>query len=127
LTPDFPTYFGTPAFTAEDTFTWDAKKVNVKTLTCPAHLGKHSDAPIHFSEDGSTVDELPVKSLVCHLAILDVREVAAGDSDYRVTSEDITAFEAAHGPSGSLCPKDHRVGKSTNNEAHGELDSRVER
>lgn len=97
LTPDFPTYFGTPAFSAEDTFTWDENKVNLKTLTYPEHVGTHFDAPIHFSEDGATVDELPIESLVCPLAIVDVRRSATADADYRLTPDDISAFEAEHG------------------------------
>ena len=97
LTQDFPTYFGTPAFSAEDTFTWAENRVNLKTLTYPEHVGTHFDAPIHFSEDGSSIDELPVDSLVCPLAIIDVREAAVEDADYRVTPDDIAAFEAAHG------------------------------
>ena len=97
LTPDFPTYFGTPAFTAEETFTWDENKVNLKTLTYPEHVGAHFDAPIHFSEDGATVDEIAVENLVCPLAIIDVRQAASDDPDYRLTPDDIAVFEAEHG------------------------------
>jgi len=97
LTQDFPTYFGTPAFTVEDTFTWGHNKVNLKTLTYPEHVGTHFDAPIHFSEDGATVDEITVENLVCPLAIIDVRASASNDADYRLTPDDITTFEAEHG------------------------------
>ncbi|HRK18607.1 MAG TPA: cyclase family protein [Hyphomicrobiaceae bacterium] len=97
LTQDFPTYFGTPAFSAEDTFTWDENRVNLKTLSYPEHVGTHFDAPIHFSEDGRSVDELPLDSLVCPLAVIDVRSAASDDPDYRVTPDDIAAFEAEHG------------------------------
>ncbi|MCF7726673.1 cyclase family protein [Sulfitobacter sp. M22] len=97
LTPDFPTYFGTPAFTAEDTFTWDENKVNLKTLTYPEHVGTHFDAPIHFSENGATVDEIAVEHLVCPLAVIDVRAAVTEDTDYRLTPDDIRRFEAEHG------------------------------
>lgn len=97
LTQDFPTYFGTPAFSVEDMFTWDENKVNLKALTYPEHVGTHFDAPIHFSEDGASVDELPIENLVCPLAVVDVRVAASEDADYRVTPDDIRAYEAEHG------------------------------
>lgn len=98
LTPDFPTYFGTPAFTLEPQFTFAKDGLNLNRITYPEHVGTHFDAPLHFSVDGRSVDELPVENLVCPLAIVDVRAKAAVDADYRLTPDDIRAYEALHGP-----------------------------
>ena len=60
-------------------------------------MGTHFDAPIHFTADGATVDQIPVSNLVCPLAVLDLRARAAAEPDYQVTPADIAAHEAAHG------------------------------
>lgn len=97
LTKDFPTYFGTPAFETEDKFIFAENKLNMKIMKYTEHIGTHFDAPIHFSADGDTVDEIPVERLVCPLAVIDVRDSAKDDPDYRLTLDDLSAFESQHG------------------------------
>jgi kynurenine formamidase len=63
----------------------------------PEHGGTHLDAPIHFAEGRQTVDELPLERLVAPAVVVDVSEKAAADPDYRLTPEDVAAFEATHG------------------------------
>lgn len=63
----------------------------------PEHGGTHLDAPIHFGENRRTVDNVPVRQLVAPAAVIDVREKAAGNADYRLTAEDVTEWEARHG------------------------------
>lgn len=97
LTPDFPTYFGTAAFKREPMFTYAKDKLNLDTMTYAEHIGTHFDAPIHFSADGLTVDQITIDKLVCPLAVVDVRAKADADIDYRLTPDDLKAFEAQHG------------------------------
>lgn len=61
------------------------------------HGGTHMDAPIHFDENGVTADAIPVDRLVGPAVVIDVKDKAAADPDYRLTAEDVTAFEAEHG------------------------------
>jgi len=51
-----------------------------------------------------TVDKIPPARLVGRAVIVDVREQAQRDRDYRVTAQDISAEEKAHGaiPSGAI-------------------------
>jgi kynurenine formamidase len=63
----------------------------------PEHGGTHIDAPVHFSATGLAVHELPLASLVAPAVVIDVSAQAARDADYRLTTEDVLAFEAAHG------------------------------
>lgn len=63
----------------------------------PEHGGTHMDAPIHFADARRTVDEIAVDRLVGPAAVIDVSEQAAADPDYRLTVEDVTAWEAEHG------------------------------
>jgi kynurenine formamidase len=60
------------------------------------HGGTHLDAPIHFAEGRHTSDQIPLTSLVGPAAVVDVSDRAT--PDYRVTTADLQAWEAAFGP-----------------------------
>jgi len=66
-------------------------------LSAPEHGGTHLDAPIHFFERGLTVDKIPVRQLVAPAAVIDVAARASADPDYRLSVEDLRAWEAANG------------------------------
>lgn len=61
------------------------------------HGGTHLDSPIHFAEGKEAVDQIPVARLAGPAAVIDVMAKAAKDRDYRVTREDVLAWEAVHG------------------------------
>lgn len=94
----FPTFSGDKWFTIEHPVTWAKDKVNLNRWTLMEHTGTHMDAPIHFSEDGKSVDLIEVSDLLVPLAIVDISARAADDPDTSVTPDDIKAWEAAHGP-----------------------------
>ena len=64
----------------------------------PEHGGTHLDAPIHFSKTGRTTEQIPLRQLIAPAAVIDVSAKAAADPDYRLTAEDVRAWEKAHGP-----------------------------
>ncbi|MBA3886307.1 MAG: cyclase family protein [Acidobacteria bacterium] len=67
-------------------------------LSTPEHGGgTHLDAPIHFAEGRRTVDQIPIEQLVGHAVVLDVSAQASRDRDYRLTVDDVLAFEREHG------------------------------
>lgn len=66
-------------------------------LSTPEHGGTHLDAPIHFFEGRQTADQIPLGRLIGPAVVIDVSARAADDPDYRLTVEDVSAFEAAHG------------------------------
>lgn len=66
-------------------------------FSSPEHGGTHLDAPIHFAEGGQTVDEIPLDRLVAPAVVIDVREAAAENADYRLTLADLKAWENEHG------------------------------
>ena len=98
LTHDFPTYFGKQQFFDEDVFTYAKNKFNLKSLRVNEHTGTHIDAPLHFTDGGTSIDEVPVESLVCPLAIVDIQEKADANADAQVTPDDLKAWIAKHGP-----------------------------
>ena len=67
------------------------------------HSGTHFDAPCHFIEGQTTVDKVPVESLVRHAAVIDIAGRIGDDADGELLLEDIHMFEEAHGriPDGS--------------------------
>ena len=64
----------------------------------PEHGGTHLDAPIHFAEGKRTSDQIPVEQLIAPAVVIDVSAKAAADPDYRLTLEDVRAWETKHGP-----------------------------
>ena len=68
------------------------------SFCAPEHGGTHLDAPIHFSKDGRTADQIPVRQLIGPAVVLDVSSKADADGDYRLAVEDVKAWERRHGP-----------------------------
>jgi kynurenine formamidase len=60
------------------------------------HGGTHLDAPVHFAEGRLAADQIPLSGLIGPAAVVDVS--ARATPDYLVTVEDLTAWEAEHGP-----------------------------
>ncbi|MBJ3776331.1 cyclase family protein [Acuticoccus mangrovi] len=97
LSPDFPTFFGEPQFAIEQLFHFDKDGFNLFKYTVNEHTGTHVDAPLHFSADGQSVDEIPVDNLMAPLAVVDIAAKAAEDPDAQVTPDDLKAWIAANG------------------------------
>ena len=70
----------------------------------PEHGGTHIDAPIHFHEQGWTLGEVPVDRLIGPGVVIDASTAAAQDADYRLTADDVLAWERDHGevPAGAI-------------------------
>src|SRR5687768_5712646 len=73
-------------------------------FSAPEHGGTHLDAPIHFGEGHHTVDRIPLEKLIAPAVVIDVTAKTRGDDDYRLTSDDVAAFERTNGriPAGSI-------------------------
>ncbi len=93
----FPTYFGVPGISYEQTANFAENGFNLFNLTLNEHTGTHIDAPLHFSADGQSVDEIPLANLVCPLVKIDIAARAADDADTMVTPDDLSAWVAEHG------------------------------
>jgi kynurenine formamidase len=93
----FPTYFGAPGIAMEQSFNFAENGFNLMQLSINEHTGTHVDAPLHFSADGQSVDEIPLANLVCPLCVVHIHEKAASDADAQVTPDDLKAWIAANG------------------------------
>ncbi|MEO9649804.1 MAG: cyclase family protein [Roseobacter sp.] len=97
LHEDFPTYFGESQFSREQLFNYAEHSFNLFRYTVNEHTGTHIDAPLHFSADGTSVDEIPMSSLIAPLCVIDIAARAADNADAQVTPDDIKAWVSAHG------------------------------
>ena len=61
------------------------------------HGGTHLDSPIHFSANGDTAEDVPLRKVVGSAVNVDVRAQANADRDHLISVADIEAFEAANG------------------------------
>ena len=66
-------------------------------FSTPEHGGTHIDAPIHFAEQGWSLDEIPVDRFLGSVIVIDVSEKVKKDRDYRLTVSDVQQFEKTHG------------------------------
>lgn len=95
--PEFPTFFGVPGITMEQAFKFEEDGFNLFNLSINEHTGTHIDAPLHFSADGKSVDEISVGNLMVPLCVVDIRERSSFDADAQLTPDDLTAWIEANG------------------------------
>ncbi len=67
------------------------------SICTPEHGGTHLDAPRHFSANGAPTDEVPLGDLIGPAVVIDISDKAARDRNYRLTADDVRAFEERHG------------------------------
>ncbi|KTD74849.1 metal-dependent hydrolase [Legionella waltersii] len=67
----------------------------VQSLSMPAGMGTHMDAPAHCCPDGLSIDQIPLDQLVSPCVVIDVSTKA--HALYNVTPQDIADFEKTHG------------------------------
>ena len=68
------------------------------------NTGTHVDAPSHFIKGKRPIDQIPLADLLVPAVVVDVQDKVAANSDYQLSADDITAWEAKHGsiPAGAL-------------------------
>ncbi len=68
------------------------------------HYGTHMDAPAHFPPGNEYLDQISVQHLFAPAVVIDVREEASKDPDYRLRVMRVEKWEALHGriPAGAV-------------------------
>jgi kynurenine formamidase len=97
MSPAFPTFFGTPGIEMQRQFSLKKDGFNLYWWRIIEHAGTHMDAPIHFSENGASVEQIAAADLVVPLTVIDVAAKAAQNPDYQVLPDDLLAWEKANG------------------------------
>lgn len=120
----FPTYFGDQQFSRKQIFNYAEHSFNLFELTVNEHTGTHIDAPLHFSEDGQSVDEIPVSNLIAPLCVINIKSRAASDADTQLTPDDIKAWMSKHGdiPAGACIAMNSGWGDKVNTDGYRNAD-----
>jgi kynurenine formamidase len=92
------------AFEAKVDATFEKDGYFTRSFWMLEHYGTHMDAPAHFAPGKETLDQIPVERFFAPAVVIDVREKAAKDADYRLTAARIEKWEASHGriPAGAI-------------------------
>jgi kynurenine formamidase len=61
------------------------------------HGGTHIDAPIHFSKNRNTVDQIPIEQLIGPGVVIRITEKVEKNRNYQFSVEDILDWEKKHG------------------------------
>lgn len=86
-----------PAYHARTVASIEKDHYYAREISLPEHIGTHIDAPAHFFAGLWSVDQVPAERLVAPLVVLDVTAGPKDNADYRVTIDDISRWEQAHG------------------------------
>lgn len=70
---------------------------SAKKFSAPEHGGTHIDAPIHFAQNGNTVDQIPLEQLVGDGIVVDVSTECKKNNNYQVTTNDFSNWESQYG------------------------------
>lgn len=70
---------------------------SAKKFSAPEHGGTHMDAPIHFSKNGKTIDQIPLEQLIGPAVIIDVSNNALKNHDYQISINDFEIWESKYG------------------------------
>jgi kynurenine formamidase len=97
MSADFPTFDGTPGIEMQKVFDLKKDGYNLYRWSLIEHSGTHLDAPIHFSDGGIAVEQIPAAALMVPLAVIGVADKAAKDPDYQLSRADLAAWERRHG------------------------------
>jgi len=62
---------------------------NLLSVSFGSHTGTHIDAPRHIFDDGGTVDEISMESLICRAAVTDMSALSEKDFFDRMSKEDV--------------------------------------
>ncbi|KAL4222391.1 hypothetical protein ACF0H5_018430 [Mactra antiquata] len=73
-------------------------------IQTPEHGGTHVDAPSHFAKDKLRIDQIPMSKLCGPGVIINVKEKARANPDYRVQVSDLKVWEDKYGriPDGAV-------------------------
>lgn len=97
IDPAFPTFDGNPGIEMEWAVKWEDSGYQLYKVSYFEHSGTHMDVPLHFSQDGISVDQLDPGQLVAPLCVVDITAKAAEDANAMVEAADIEAWISANG------------------------------
>lgn len=104
LTTTMPIWPGDPEVEIQPWASYDKDGYFINRLTIGEHSGTHWGTPNTFIAGATSAEQVPVEKLVAPAIVIDIQNKAAQDPDYRLSVEDVQAWETinAQVPSGSI-------------------------
>lgn len=104
LVQNIPIWPGDPDFEVEAWASYDTDGYFINRFAIGEHSGTHWGTPNTFIEGARSADMIAVGELVVPAVVMDIRDKAAEDEDYRLSADDVQAWEAENGdvPTGSV-------------------------
>lgn len=79
-----PVYGGDPETAVSALMRLDTGECNLSAISMSVHAGTHIDAPLHFYEDGSPIDDLRLNTFYGKCTVLSVEGILTGDDMERL-------------------------------------------
>jgi kynurenine formamidase len=104
LTSDIPIWPGDPEFEVEAWASYETDGYFINRVAIGEHSGTHWGTPNTFIEGARSAEMFGADELVVPAIVIDIREQAAEDEDYRLLVDDVEAWEAENNkvPFGSV-------------------------
>ncbi|GMA07304.1 cyclase family protein [Tetragenococcus halophilus subsp. flandriensis] len=97
VTPEMPYFQAFKPIKEKTLYTVKDDGFFAKEYTLATQYGTHIDAPVHFSEGKSPLEELELKDFILPLFVIHKEKEVERNHDYMLTVDDILAFEREHG------------------------------
>ncbi len=92
-----PKFGAFPNLNIETLYTIEKDGFFVNRVSFVTQYGTHIDAPIHFSENKRTLEQLELKELVLPLFVINKEKEVENNPDFILTAEDILNWEKENG------------------------------
>jgi kynurenine formamidase len=104
LHPNIPQWPGDPGLEFEEVANLERDGFYLRRFSLGEHSGTHVNAPAGFHAGGAGIDQYPPSAFVAPAIVIDVRERAAANPDYRLGVNVLLGWEQEHGsiPAGSI-------------------------
>lgn len=97
VNPSIPKFGAFPELNIETPYTIKKDGFFVDRVSFVTQYGTHIDAPIHFSENKRTLEQLELKELVLPLFVINKEKEVENNPDFILTAEDILNWEKENG------------------------------
>jgi kynurenine formamidase len=105
FTPDMPIWPGDPLFELTPWATYENDMYFINRLSIGEHSATHWGTPNTFIKGARSAEMFSARELVVPGVVIDIRESAHADADYRLSIDDVKEWEHKNGmeiPSGSV-------------------------
>ena len=97
VNPSIPKFGAFPELNIETPYTIKKDGFFVNKVSFVTQYGTHIDAPIHFSENKRTLEQLELKELVLPLFVINKEKEVEENPDFILTANDILEWEKENG------------------------------